>query len=120
MEPVEFSSATHATTLVRINIQIPCETCSHDGQVVASLAYPVFIRVSKPSGWVVDTSELTADIALRASSDSKLTLDAHLDVPLAPGMYQLAVVAKTAATGEVGIVRAQLDLPTYETLEKKC
>jgi GWxTD domain-containing protein len=114
---VEFSPVTHATTLVRIDIQIPCETCAHDGQVVASLAYPLFIRVSKPSGWVVDTSELTADIALRASSDSRLTLDAHLDVPLAPGMYQLAVVAKNAATGEVGVVRAQLDVPT--TLEAK-
>jgi hypothetical protein len=27
-------------------------------------------------------------------------------------MYQLAVVAKNAATGEVGVVRAQLDVPT--------
>ena len=116
---VEFSSATHATTLVRIDIQIPCETCAHDGQVVASLAYPLFIRVSKPSGWVVDTSELTADIALRASSDSRLTLDAHLDVPLAPGMYQLAVVAKNAATGEVGVVRVQPDVPTFEALGTK-
>lgn len=116
---VEFSSATHATTLVRIDIQIPCETCAHDGQVVASLAHPLFIRVSKPSGWVVDTSELTADTARRASSDSRLTLDAHLDVPLAPGRYQLAVVAKNAATGEVGTVRARLDVPTYETLETK-
>jgi GWxTD domain-containing protein len=116
---VEFSPATHATTLARIDIQIPCETCAHDGQIDASLAYPLFIRVSKPSGWVVDTLELTADIALRARSDSGLTLNAHLDVPLAPGMYQLAVVAKNAATGEVGVLRAQLDVPTYRTLETK-
>jgi hypothetical protein len=47
-------------------------------------------------------------------SDSRLTVDAHLDVPLAPGMYQLAVVAKNAATGEV-----QLDVPTFEALETK-
>jgi GWxTD domain-containing protein len=116
---VEFSPATHASTLVRIDIQIPCDTCAHDGQIDESLAYPLFIRVSKPSGWVVGTSELTADIALRASTDSRLTLGAHLDVPLAPGTYQLAVVAKNAATGEVGVVREQLDVPTYGALETK-
>jgi hypothetical protein len=69
---VEFTAATHATTLARIHIQIPCEACTHDGQVVPSLAYPLFIRVSKPSGWVVDTSELTADMAthdIRAPSE---------------------------------------------------
>ena len=54
---------------------------------------------------VADTSELTADIAMHDRSDSRLTVDAHLDVPLAPGPYQLAVVAKNGATGEVGVVR---------------
>jgi hypothetical protein len=116
---IEFAPATQATTLARIDIQIPCETCAHDGQIVPSPAYQLSIRVSKPSGWVVDTSELTADIAVHDGSDSRLTLDAHLDVPLAPGTYQLAVVAKNAATGEVGVVRGQIDVPSYGALEKK-
>jgi GWxTD domain-containing protein len=116
---IEFAPATQTTTLARIDIQIPCETCAHDGQIVPSPGYQLFIRVSKPSGWVVDTSELTADIAVHDGSDSRLTLDAHLDVPLAPGTYQLAVVAKNAATGEIGVVREQIDVPSYGALETK-
>ena len=116
---IEFVPATHATTLARIDIQIPCETCAHDGQIVPSRAYPLFIRVSKPSGWVVDTSELTADIAVRDKSDSRFILNAHLDIPLAPGTYEFAIVAKNAATGEVGVVRAQFDVPTYGALHGK-
>jgi hypothetical protein len=53
---IEFAPATQATTLARIDIQIPCETCAPDGQIAPSLAYPLFIRVSKPSGWIVYTS----------------------------------------------------------------
>ena len=116
---IEFSPATQATTLARIDIQISCEACSRTGQIVPWPAYQLFIRISEPSGRVVDTSELTADIAVHDKSDSRLTVDAHLDVPLAPGTYQLAVVAKNAATGEVGVVRAQLDVPTFEALETK-
>jgi GWxTD domain-containing protein len=116
---IEFSPATQATTLARIDIQISCEACSRAGQIVPWPAYQLFIRVSEPSGRVVDTSELTADIAVHDKSDSRLTVDAHLDVPLAPGMYQLAVVAKNAATGEVGVARVQLDVPTFEALETK-
>src|SRR5208283_5382071 len=116
---IEFAPATQATTLARIDIQIPCNTCAHDGQIVPSPAYQLFIRVSNLSGCIVDTSELTADIAMHDRSDSRLTADAHLDVPLAPGTYHLAVVAKNAATGEVGVVRAQIDVPTYGALETR-
>jgi len=116
---IEFDPATEATALARIDIQISCEACARDGQIVPSPAYQLFIRVSEPSGRVVDTSELTADIAVHDRSDSRLTVDAHLDVPLAPGTYQLAVVAKNAATGEVGVARVQLDVPTFEALETK-
>ena len=116
---IEFVPVTHATTLARLDIKISCETCAHEGQIAPSHAYPLFIRVSKPSGWVVHTSELTADIAVRDKSDSSLFLNAHLDVPLAPGIYELAIVAKNAATGEAGVVRTQLDVPTYEALDGK-
>jgi len=116
---VEFAAATHATTLARIHIQIPCEACTHDGQVVPSLAYPLFIRVSKPSGWVVDTSELTADMATHDTSNSAHILSAHLDVPLAPGTYQLAIAVKNATTGDAGTVRTQLEVPTFELLGTK-
>jgi len=48
---IDFAAATHATTLARIDVQIPCEACTRDGQVVPSVVYPLFVRVSKPSGW---------------------------------------------------------------------
>ena len=116
---IEFAAATHATTVARIDIQIPCEACTHDGQVVPSLAYPLFIRISKPSGWVVHTSELTADMAVHDGLDSGLTLTAHLDVPIASGTYRLAIATKNAATGDVGVLRTQIDVPTYESLGTK-
>lgn len=46
--------------------------------------------------------------------DSKLTLTAYLDVPVAPGTYQLAIVTKNATTGDAGVLRTQIDVPTYE------
>lgn len=116
---IEFAAATHATTLARIDIQIPCEACTHDGQVVPSAVYPLFIRISKPSGWVVDTSELTADVAVHDRSDSGLIVTAHLDVPLSPGTYQLAVAAKNATTGGAGTLRTRLKVPAYESLATK-
>ena len=116
---IEFTAATHATTLARIDIQIPCEACTRDGRVVPSVAYPLFIRVSKPSGWVIHTSEMTADTALDDNSDSGPTLTAHFDVPLSPGRYQLAIAAKNANTGEAGVCLTQLDVPTLESLETR-
>jgi GWxTD domain-containing protein len=116
---IEFAPATHATTLARINIQIPCEACAHVGQIAPSVAYPLFIRVNKPSGWVIATSELIADIAMQDRPDSRLSLDAHLDIPLEPGVYQLAIVAKNAATSEAGAVRTQLYVPAYQSLGAK-
>jgi GWxTD domain-containing protein len=114
---IEFAAATHATTLVRIEIQIPCETCTRDGHTAAE--YPLFIRVSKPSGWVVATSELVAGVAMHDKSDSKLALTTHLDVPVAPGTYQLAIATKNATTGDAGVLLTQIDVPTYELLGTK-
>jgi hypothetical protein len=116
---IEFFPATEATTLVRIEIQIPCEACTRAGEVAPSVAYPLFIRAFQQSGRVVSTSELTADIAVADKSDSKFSVEAELDVPLAPGTYQLAIVAKNPVTSEAGVLRTRLDVPTYEALETK-
>jgi GWxTD domain-containing protein len=115
-QQVKFAAATHATTLARIDIRIPCEACTHEGPVAPPVAYPLFVRISKPSGWVADTLELTADMAAHDCSDSGLTLAAHLDVPLTPGTYQLAIAAKNATTGAAGVLRTELNVPTYESL----
>jgi GWxTD domain-containing protein len=116
---MEFAAATQATTLARSDIVIPCETHTRDAQNVSSPAYQLFIRISKPSGWVVQSSELTVGGDAADKFDSRLSLSAHLDVPLAPGMYLLAIVAKNTATGEVGVVRTQFNVPTYQALEPR-
>ena len=116
---IEFAAATQATTLARIDIEIPCETHTPEAQNVPSPAYQLFVRISKPSGWVVQTSELSVAGERRMGSMPQLSVSAHLDAPLTPGKYQLAIVAKNAATGEVGVIRTQLNVPTYDSLETK-
>lgn len=116
---IQFAAATHATTLARVDIQILCEACTHDGQIVPSVAYALFVRVSKTSGRVVHTSEMNADAAIGDNSHSRPTLTAHFDLPLPPGKYQLAIAAKNATTGEAGTSLTQLDVPTCESLETK-
>jgi GWxTD domain-containing protein len=115
---IEFAAATHATTLARIDIQIPCQACTHEGQVGPSV-YPLFVRISKPSGRVVYDSELTAEMAVHDRSYSGLILAGHFDAPLPPGAYQLAIAIKNAATGEAGSLRTQLEVPAYESLQMK-
>jgi hypothetical protein len=112
---IEFAAATERTTLARMDVQLPRESPAANGQIVSPSAYQLFIRVSKPSGWVVQTTELNA----REPDDSKLSLNAHLDMPLEPGSYDVTVAAKRVETGEVGVVRERIDVPGYETLKTK-
>jgi GWxTD domain-containing protein len=116
---VEFFPATRATTLVRIDMQIACESCTHEGQIAPSLAYPLFVRVFEPSGRVVDTVERTAELVVHDKRDAKLYVEAQADFPLAAGTYELAMVAKNVSAGEVGVVRTRVVVPTYEALMAK-
>ena len=98
---------------------IPCENCTRDGQIPPSSAYPLFIQVSQHSGRVVATSELTAENAMREVGHSKFVLDARVDIPLAPGDYQLAIAAKNPSTGEIGVVGTSMQVPPSESLGTK-
>jgi GWxTD domain-containing protein len=111
---IDFAQATQATTLARIHIQIPLNPNTSEG----SVQYQLFARVSRPSGWVVDTSELAASQIVHDKLDPAFNLDAHLNVPLPAGKYQLAVVAKNVKTGDVGVERTTFDVPTYAALEE--
>jgi GWxTD domain-containing protein len=113
---VEFAAATEATTLARIKMQIPRDRQEADGQLGAPAGYRVFVRVSKPSGWVVDTSEVTVGQATQDNLASGLTVDADVDVALTPGNYQVAIVVADAASGDVGVVCVPLNVPSYEVL----
>jgi hypothetical protein len=46
-------------------------------------------------------------------------LAAHFDVPLAPARYQLKIAAKNPVTGEAGVILANLDVPTFQSLGTK-
>ena len=113
---IDFAKATQVTTLVRIHIRITRTGLGSDGDL-PSAQYQLLVRVSKTSGRVMDTSELTVDQATQDKLDSTFGLDARFNVPLPPGRYQLAVTAKNVANGDVGIERTTLVVPTYETLE---
>ena len=116
---IEFAAATQATTLARIDIEIPCETHTREAQNAPSPVYQLFFRISKPSGWVVQTSELNVGGDAKDKFDTRLSASAHLDSPMTPEKYQLAIVAKNAVTGEVGVIRTQLNVPTYDSLDTK-
>lgn len=116
---IEFAPATQATTLVSIDIQIPCESCTHPGQLPPSQGYPLFISATQPSGRVADTREVTADLAVHNEPHSTFIVEAHVDLPLPPGTYQLAIGAKNPRTSEVGILRTRIEVLAYEALEIK-
>jgi GWxTD domain-containing protein len=61
---VEYAKATHASTMARIVVDIPeDELSSSDGRTAK--AFEIFGRISKLSGWVVDTFERSGSLAER-------------------------------------------------------
>ena len=58
-------------------------------------------------------------MTMHDASYSGLILAGHLDVPLTPGTYQLAIATKNAATGEAGSLHTELKVPAYESLTAK-
>ncbi len=110
----EFLPATHVTTLARLDITLPPEGHSQNANATPAASYTLFVRVTEPSGWVAETAELTAG----GSAHDRLGLNVHIDIPLALGIYQLAIVAKNLYTGNVGVVRANFDVPPYDELVK--
>lgn len=111
---VEYLRATHASTVARIVVDIPeDELRNSDGQTPK--AVEVFGRISKLSGWVVDTFERSGSLAeeKRAGPPDP---NWEVTVPLAPGPYRLAIVVKNPLSGETGVMYTPLDVPTYEEL----
>ena len=111
----EYVRATHASTMARIVVDIPeGESSSSDGR--APKAFEIFGRISKLSGWVVDTFERSGSLAERKRAGQP-DPNWEVAVPLAPGPYRLAIVVKNPLSGETGVMYTLLDVPTYEELE---
>lgn len=116
---IEFAKATNATTLARISVYLPSEqrnSPSTDGG--PSTGFEVFGRISKPSGWIVETFEHKT--ALDARSDSApYQPDCQFTVAITPGTYRLAIAVKNMVTGETGTLNTAMDVPSYEELNTK-
>lgn len=108
---VEYTRATHASTIARIFVDISAdELSSSNGQT----RFEVFGRITKPSGWVVDTFERSSSLTAQlGQTDPNL----EMNIPLAPGSYRLDIVVKNSASGEVGVVYTTIDVPAYEELD---
>jgi len=112
---IEFAQATQATTLTRIFIDVPRNQQSSPSNGAEPLAeFEIFGRVSKPSGWVVDTFERR--IFLEAQGSQAAT-EFHL--ALAPGTYRLAIVVKDSANGDTGTLYTAFEVPPYERAKEK-
>jgi|ERR1700731_327179 len=113
---IEFAKATHATTLTEISVNVPSSQSSPPNNTSNSRSqFALFGRVSKPSGWVVETFECKISLATRNNS-ADAQLDTHFHLALAPGMYRLAIVVKDSASGDTGTLYTAFNVPTDESV----
>lgn len=114
---IELAKATHATTLADISVDVPSSQPSLSNNTAHSRKqFELFGRVSKPSGWVVETFERKISLAAQNNS-ADARLDTHFHLALAPGMYRLAIVVKDSASGDTGTLYTALDVPDYERVD---
>jgi GWxTD domain-containing protein len=110
---IEFTRATHASTIVRITVEIPTGQlipATRDGAQAGEAE--IFGRISKPSGWVVETFERTTSIAeLDQPTPNRETI-----VALQPVPYRLSLGVKDVASGNVGLLFTSFHVPRYEDL----
>jgi GWxTD domain-containing protein len=116
---IEFLKATHVTTLARILVYPPGEhTLPPNNDRDSSAGFEVFGRLSKPSGWVVETFE--HKISLFERDDSRPDQpNCQFNIAISPGTYLLAIAVKNTVTGETGVLHATINVPSYEELNAK-
>lgn len=110
---IEFAKATHATTLADISVNVPSTQRPLNNAANSRTQFELFGRVSKPSGWVVETFERKISLAAQNNSGDA-QLDTHFHLALAPGMYRLAIVVKDSASGDTGTLYNAFEVPAYE------
>ena len=113
---IEFTRATHASTMVHIAVEIPTRQLipeMRDAEQVRVAG--IFGRVSKPSGWAVETFERAASIQ-ELEHLEQATLNRETIVALEPGSYGLAIAVKDVASGNAGLLYTTLQVPRYDDL----
>jgi hypothetical protein len=110
---IEFAKATHATTSAEISVNVPSNQPSPPNNTANSRTqFELFGRVSKPSGWVVETFERKTSFAAQNNSGDAQP-DTHFHLALAPGTYRLAIVVKDSASGDTGTLYTAFNVPGY-------
>ena len=116
---IEFLKATHVTTLARILVYPSDE---HAGPPNSdrdpSAGFEVFGRLSKPSGWIVETFENKISLFERDDSVQDQP-NCQFNIAISPGTYRLAIAIKNTVTGETGVLHATINVPSYEELSVK-
>ncbi len=116
---IEFAKATNATTLARILVYLPSEqpsSPSNDGD--SPTGFEVFGRISKPSGWVVETFERKISLDGRRNS-APYQPDSQFNAAIVPGTYRLAIAVKNMVTGKTGTLHTAIHVPSYEKINAK-
>ncbi len=114
---VEFARATHATTLAWILMDLPRNQLTiPDKDQDTAAGYAIFGRISKQSGRVASTFERAGELR-ELEENGREDRNRKIAVPLEPGSYQLALVVKDVATGNVGVTRTTIEVPDYEALK---
>lgn len=112
---IEFAKATQATTLTTIVVDLPNDQRAAADDAKLSTDFEVFGRVSKPSGWVVDTFERRISLAAQDGSAEHWP-GSQFRLALALGAYRLAIVVKDSANGNTGTLYTSFDVPPYESV----
>jgi GWxTD domain-containing protein len=108
---IEFAKATDATTFTAISVSLPSDHPGLPNDIAKSPAeVEIFGRVSKPSGWIVDTFERRISLATQSNSGCS-QLDNGFHLALAPGTYRLAIVVKDLSSGNLGTLYTWFDVP---------
>jgi GWxTD domain-containing protein len=113
---IQFLKVTHASSIAAITVEISGDRPGFRPDIdTAAFPYQVFGRLSKPSGWVVSTFEGSS----KSQGPPAPPQGAHslqFAVPLSSGSYKLALVAKDASTGEIGVIYETIEVPSYDQL----
>lgn len=118
-QEIQYWKATHASTVARIVVDVPGdESDTSKASDRSTREYEIFARVSKLSGWVVETIERSGQAGWESEPNRHDPNRVAL-MPLEPGAYRLAIVVKDMDSGRVGVSYTPLSVPGYEELDTK-
>jgi GWxTD domain-containing protein len=114
---VEFDKATHASTVARIAINLASDHGSAGNESEMPPAeLEILLRIIKPSGRIVECFE--GRISPGKQHDAERSdPDQEVEAVLESGSYRLEIAVKNGVTGEIGVLRTTLNVPTYDDLD---